>query len=211
MSGTKSFESAETAENFGGAPQPLPTEDARSFAGVPDSFQRLWTPHRQAYIYGDARPKTTDSQECPFCRAPSRPDDESLIIYRGEQVFVLMNLFPYNAGHILVCPYRHISEYVDLTVEERQEFGEVTAQSVRVLKSVSGPQGFNLGMNQGAVAGAGIAGHLHQHIIPRWAGDSNFFPIIAKTKAMSQLLGDTRQALAEAWAKGSDSASTDAE
>ena len=114
-----------------------------------------------------------------------------------------MNLFPYNSGHLLVCPYRHVADYTDLTDEERVEVGELTATSMRVLRATSGPQGFNLGMNQGDVAGAGIAAHLHQHIVPRWLGDANFLPIIAQTKAVPQLLSDARQMLADAWPKES--------
>lgn len=177
----------------------VPVEDGQSLAGVPDGFQRLWTPHRIAYIKGESRPKTGEECECPFCLAPQKTDSEGLIVYRGEKVFALMNLFPYNSGHMLVCPYRHISGYIDLTSEERAEFGEVTAQALRVLGAVSGCQGFNLGMNQGKIAGAGVSAHLHQHIVPRWGGDSNFFPIIAQTKAMTHLLEESRASLAEAW------------
>lgn len=182
----------------------IPTEDGRAYAGVPDAFQRLWTPHRQVYISGESRPATASCDDCPFCQGPKFSDEQSLIVYRGKSVYVLMNLFPYNAGHLLVCPYRHISNYIDLTVSERAEFGEVTAQAVRTLQGVSRPQGFNLGMNQGQVAGAGIAQHLHQHIVPRWGGDANFFPIIAQTKAISQLLSQAREQLAAGWADYSE-------
>ncbi len=137
---------------------------------------------------------------CPFCAGPQRGDDESaLIIARGEHCFAVMNLYPYNPGHLLICPYRHIPLYVDLTAAERVEFGEMTATAVRVLQKASSPDGFNMGMNQGAVAGAGIAAHLHQHVVPRWSGDANFFPIIAQTKAVPQLLADTRDLLARTW------------
>lgn len=99
-----------------------------------------------------------------------------------------MNLFPYNSGHLLVCPYRHVSDYTELTNEERVELGDLTATAMRVSREVAGPHGFNLGMNQGEVAGAGIAAHLHQHVVPRWAGDANFLPIIARTKAVPSFL-----------------------
>ncbi|MDO4613931.1 MAG: HIT domain-containing protein [Actinomycetaceae bacterium] len=190
----------------------LPTpREGSDFAGEPDGFERLWTPHRWAYISGEEKPADHSSKECPFCVAPSRSDEEGLIVYRGERVFALMNLFPYNSGHLLVCPYRHVPGYVDLTPEEREEFGEVTAQALRVLGASSQPQGFNLGMNQGEVAGAGIAAHLHQHIIPRWRGDANFFPLIARTKAVPELIGQARERLAMAWreAAGSCSDNTD--
>lgn len=174
-------------------------ESSFEFAGVPDPFQRLWTPHRMAYVEGDAKPRTQDRADCPFCRAPKLSDEEGLIVYRGENAFVLMNLFPYNSGHLLICPYRHTSWYPDLTVQERDEISALTVQAMKVLKQVVNAQGFNLGMNQGEVAGAGIAAHLHQHVVPRYGGDANFLPIIAQTKAVPQLLEDARQQLAENW------------
>ena len=110
-----------------------------------------------------------------------------------------MNLFPYNPGHVLVCPYRHVSLYVDLTDDETTEFTRLTKSAVRALEASSGPQGFNIGMNQGAVAGAGVAAHLHQHIVPRWGGDMNFLPVVGQTKALPVLLEDARSRLAAAW------------
>lgn len=174
-------------------------EDALTFAGVPDPFQRLWTPHRMAYVEGDEKPATKKAHDCPFCHAPQVSDEEGLIVYRGENAFVLMNLFPYNSGHLLICPYRHTSWYTDLTLEERDEISALTAHAMRVLKKVVHAQGFNLGMNQGEVAGAGIAAHLHQHIVPRYGGDANFLPIIAQTKAVPQLIEDARRLLAQSW------------
>jgi ATP adenylyltransferase len=167
--------------------------------GVPDAFQRLWTPHRLAYITGDARPSTPESDECPFCIAPTKPDEQTLIVRRGKTCFVLLNLYPYSAGHLLVCPYRHVSLYVDLTPEETCEFGELTQQAIRTLKAVSNPQGFNVGINQERAGGAGIAAHLHQHVVPRWIGDSNFLPIVAQTRAIGQLLSEVRVQLANGW------------
>lgn len=171
-------------------------EDAATLAGVPDEFQRLWTPHRMAYIQAGPEPLR---EECPFCAAPQRSDADGLIVARGETAFVLLNLFPYNSGHLLVCPYRHIATYDEATPAEVAEIGALTQTAMRVLRDVSGCDGFNLGMNQGRVAGAGVDGHLHQHVVPRWATDANFFPIIAKTKALPQLLGDVRDAIAGAW------------
>ncbi|MDR1432407.1 MAG: HIT domain-containing protein [Propionibacteriaceae bacterium] len=175
------------------------TEPAESFAGAPDSFQRLWTPHRMAYIDGAERPKTGAAAECPFCLAPGKDDAGGLIVRRGESVFAVMNLFPYSPGHLLVCPYRHLADLTELNQAECQELTAFTQAAMRALRKVSAPAGFNLGINQGQVAGAGIAAHLHQHIVPRWAGDANFFPIIAQTKAMPQLLEDTRVRLQAAW------------
>lgn len=123
-------------------------------------------------------------------------------MHHGETCFVVMNLFPYNPGHLLVCPYRHVPGYPELTQEERRELGELSATAMTVIKGALGAEGFNLGMNQGSVAGAGIAAHLHQHIVPRWVGDANFFPIIAQTKAVPELIEDTRRKLAAAWPEG---------
>lgn len=165
--------------------------------GVPDAFQRLWTPHRMVYIKGEGKPR--HEGECPFCTSPGRSDAEGLIVFRGEHAFVVMNLFPYSPGHLLVCPYRHVSGYVDATEEETLEIARLTQQGIATLTKVSAPAGFNIGMNQGDVAGAGIAAHLHQHIVPRWAGDMNFMPVVARTRVLPQLLEDARAQLAEAW------------
>ncbi|WP_438855606.1 HIT family protein [Agromyces sp. M3QZ16-3] len=174
----------------------VPTDDAADLAGVPDAFQRLWTPHRMVYIQHGQQP---DEHSCPFCRAPELSDEQSLIVARGTHAYVLLNLFPYNSGHLLVCPYRHIATYDEATTEEVAEIGELTQVAMRTVKQVSRCDGFNIGMNQGRIAGAGIAGHLHQHIVPRWALDANFFPIIAGTKALPRLLGEVREEIAGAW------------
>ncbi len=170
--------------------------DAMTLPGVPDEFQRLWTPHRMAYISAGREPM---EQNCPFCAAPEKSDEDGLIVARGRTAYVLLNLFPYNSGHLLVCPYRHIATYDQATDEEVAEIGALTQRGMRVLRATSRCDGFNLGMNQGAIAGAGVDAHLHQHIVPRWASDANFFPIIAKTKALPQLLGDVRRVVADAW------------
>nr|WP_309080109.1 HIT domain-containing protein [Zhihengliuella sp.] len=166
--------------------------------GVPDSFQRLWTPYRMAYIKAGQQ-QVTDEHSCPFCRAPERSDEESLIVHRGETAFVVLNLFPYNPGHLLVCPYRHVPNYTDVTVEETAEIAALSQHAMRVLRRTANPSGFNLGMNQGTTGGAGIAAHLHQHVVPRWGGDGNFFPIIAQTKAIPATLADVREQIAGAW------------
>lgn len=171
-------------------------EAAASLPGVPDGFQRLWTPHRMAYIAAGPQPLR---EACPFCAAPDKSDEDGLIVARGRTAYVLLNLFPYNSGHLLVCPYRHIATYDQATAEEVAEIGELTQIGMRVLREVSRCDGFNIGMNQGAVAGAGVDEHLHQHVVPRWSADANFFPIIARTKALPQLLGDVREAVSAAW------------
>ncbi|MDR1790866.1 MAG: HIT domain-containing protein [Propionibacteriaceae bacterium] len=180
------------------------SESAAEFAAAPDGLERLWTPYRMAYI--DSHNDGSPEPECPFCAAPGKSDEDGLIVYRGETCYVVLNLFPYSPGHVLVCPYRHVADYTDLTDAERVEVGELTAAAMRTLRAVSQPHGFNIGMNQGDVAGAGIAKHLHQHIVPRWFGDANFFPIIAQTKAIPQLLGDTRERLAAVFGHCGDTA-----
>ncbi|KLO63150.1 MULTISPECIES: HIT domain-containing protein [Dermacoccus] len=177
---------------------PEHAESEHDFAGEPDGFGRLWTPHRMAYIEAD-RPSRDAGDGCPFCAAPGKDDAEGLIVHRGEHCFVVMNLFPYNPGHLLVCPYRHVPHYIDLTDAETEEFTKLTKQGIRALKAASNPAGFNLGMNQGDVAGAGVAAHLHQHIVPRWGGDMNFMPIVGQTKALPVLLEDSRQRIAASW------------
>jgi ATP adenylyltransferase len=174
---------------------------ADEFAGVPDAFGRLWTPHRLAYIQGEGKPATDAGEDCPFCRIPSLSDEDGLIVARGTLAYVVLNLFPYNAGHLLLVPYRHVADYPDLSDAETAEVAALTQTAIRVLREVSAPHGFNVGINLGVVAGAGIAAHLHQHLVPRWGGDSNFMPIVAQTRVLPQILGDTRRLLADAWPK----------
>lgn len=170
-------------------------------AGVPDAFQRLWTPHRMVYIGGENKPTDDSEGSCPFCRSPLRSDPSGLVVHRGETCYVVMNLYPYNPGHLLVCPYRHVSAYPDLEADETVELSQLSQQAMRVITAVSRPHGFNLGMNQGEVAGAGIAAHLHQHVVPRWQGDANFLPVVGRTKALPQLLEEARALLAAEWAR----------
>ncbi len=184
--------------------QPDPQDQVRieepfQHPGAPEPFGRLWTPHRMVYIGGQDKPQDSSADQCPFCAAPTRSDDDALIVHRGHGAYVLMNLYPYNTGHLLICPYRHVSDWTAATAAEREEIGALTARAMEVVRAVAHPHGFNLGMNQGQVAGAGIAAHLHQHVVPRWTGDANFMPIIGRTKPVPQLLGDQRTMLAEAW------------
>jgi ATP adenylyltransferase len=180
--------------------EPPDIRAAEDYAGDPDAFGRLWTPHRLVYIRGENKPPNADEgRDCPFCRAPGDADEERLIVARGQRVYAVLNLYPYNSGHLLVVPYRHVADYVDLSTAELDEFGEFTQRALRTLASVMAPHGYNIGMNQGAVAGAGIAAHLHQHVVPRWGGDTNFMPVVARTRVLPQLLADAREALADAW------------
>ena len=172
-------------------------------AGTPDGFRRLWMPHRMAYIKGENKPPGPGAGEgCPFCLIQQMADEEALIVARGTLVYAVLNLYPYNSGHLMVCPVRHVADYTDLDERETAELADFTKIAMGVLRGVSGAQGFNIGMNMGGVAGAGIAAHLHQHIVPRWGGDANFMPVIGQTKVLPQLLAETRDILAAAWKQG---------
>jgi ATP adenylyltransferase len=161
--------------------------------GDPDAFQRLWAPDRLTYVTG---PK---DGECPFCVVPGKSDEDGLVVQRGEVAYAVLNLYPYNPGHLLLVPYRHVADLTELTPEETAEIAALTAQGITALRAASGAQGFNVGLNLGAVAGAGIAAHLHQHVVPRWGGDTNFMPAVGHTRVLPQLLGQTREMLAAAW------------
>ena len=175
-------------------------EPASAFAGEPDGFGRLWTPHRMAYIQGEGKPSHDQAgDDCPFCTAPSRSDEDALIVARGSLVYAVLNLYPYNSGHLMSVPYRHVADYTDLTADETAELADFTQHAMRALRRAMAPHGFNVGLNQGAVAGAGIAAHLHQHVVPRWGGDTNFIPVVAHTRVLPQLLSDARRVLADAW------------
>lgn len=161
---------------------------------APLDWDRLWAPHRLPYLQG-----TEKSDGCVFCISEDGSKKTELIVRHGNECFVVMNLYPYNSGHLLVCPYRHIADVTELSVSEASELHLLTKQSMQALRKVSGAQGFNIGINQGSVSGAGIADHLHQHVVPRWQGDTNFMPVIGGTKVLAQLLTDLRDLLAKAW------------
>jgi ATP adenylyltransferase len=167
--------------------------------GEPDGLDRLWTPHRMAYIRGQDKPADDSAGQCPFCRIPTLPDEEGLVVHRGELAYAVLNLYPYAPGHLMVCPYRHIADYTETTEAESAEIADLTKQAMTVIRTVSNAGGFNIGINQGHVGGAGVAAHLHQHVVPRWPGDQNFMPIIGRTKTLPELLSDTRELLASAW------------
>jgi ATP adenylyltransferase len=167
--------------------------------GMPDAWSRLWAPHRLDYLRGENRPLAGNEITCPFCEIPQMSDEEGLVVHRGKHAYVVMNLYPYNPGHLLICAYRHVADLTELTQEEREEIFALTSHAMTTIRKVSQPEGFNLGMNQGAISGAGVAAHIHQHVVPRWSGDANFMPIIGKTKVLPQLLTITRNELAAAW------------
>ena len=180
--------------------EPVLPEGPPGLAGDPDGMQRLWVPHRMVYLGGADKPSDDGpGPGCPFCRVQTQDDATALVVARGERAFVVLNLYPYNSGHLLVCPYRHVADYVALDDDETAEVTALTRTAIRALTHAYQPHGFNLGMNQGAVAGAGIAAHLHQHVVPRWSGDANFLPIVARTRALPELLADARSRLAQAW------------
>jgi ATP adenylyltransferase len=166
---------------------------------MPDAWSRLWAPHRLDYLRGENRPLAGNEITCPFCEIPEMSDEEGLVVHRGKHAYVVMNLYPYNPGHLLICAYRHVADLTELTQEEREEIFALTSHAMTTIRKVSQPEGFNLGMNQGAISGAGVAAHIHQHVVPRWSGDANFMPIIGKTKVLPQLLTITRNELAAAW------------
>lgn len=163
-----------------------------------ESWERLWTPHRMAYIRGESRPATSQPEHCPFCLDQGAPDN--LVVVRGQSAYVVMNLYPYNPGHVLVCPYRHVADYTDLLEDEVAEVASLTRRMMMAIRAASNPAGFNIGMNQGSLAGAGISAHLHQHIVPRWRGDSNFMTTVAGARTMVMLLEESREQLAAALA-----------
>jgi len=166
---------------------------------MPDAWARLWAPHRLDYLRGENRPLAGNEITCPFCEIPTMSDEDGLVVHRGIHAYVVMNLYPYNPGHLLICAYRHVADLTDLTNEEREEIFALTSHAMSTIRKVSQPEGFNLGMNQGAISGAGVAAHIHQHVVPRWSGDANFMPIIGKTKVLPQLLTITRNELAASW------------
>jgi len=173
--------------------------------GIPDRWARLWAPHRMAYLAGENRPKSDNEIGCPFCEIPKELDEPALVVARGNEVYAVLNLYPYNPGHLLICTYRHVADLTEITASEHEELSRFTSKAMRVLRAVSKPAGFNLGMNQGAASGAGVAEHIHQHVIPRWNGDANFMPLIGQTKVLPKLLSDSRTELANAWKEVGDS------
>jgi ATP adenylyltransferase len=155
----------------------------------------LWSPWRMKYIMNNER-----GAECIFCTAVnSIQDEENLILYRGKYSFVMMNRFPYTSGHIMVVPYEHKAVIKAFSEEILTEIMKLIARAEQVLDNVYEPEGYNVGANVGAAAGAGIADHLHFHIVPRWAGDTNFMSTLANTRVLPEALGETYHRLFKAW------------
>ncbi|MGH2819985.1 MAG: HIT family protein [Actinomycetota bacterium] len=163
-------------------------------------MERLWSPWRSEYV-GSAG----EGDECIFCSGLERgADEDSGILYRAARSFVLLNAFPYNSGHVMVAPTRHVGELHDMTEEERGELMDVTTTTIEVIRRGMNPHGFNVGMNLGRVAGAGIPGHLHMHVVPRWGGDTNFMPVVGETKVLPEMLSDTDAKLRPLFAELAD-------
>jgi ATP adenylyltransferase len=157
--------------------------------------ERLWAPWRLEYVQNAGK-----QDDCFFCAAAASDDDESqLVVHRGEHAFVLLNKFPYASGHLLVAPYRHGVNFGDLDTDESLEIHRLGAQGVEALAATYSPEGYNLGWNIGRIAGAGIPDHGHMHVVPRWAGDTNFMPVLADVKVIPEHLVVTRARLADAW------------
>jgi ATP adenylyltransferase len=155
--------------------------------------QRIWAPWRLAYVKEAAK---GDEQECIFCTKPAAGDDTAnLVVHRGERCFVVLNMFPYTNGHLMVAPYEHIATLVDVDAEAVAEMMALTQRAMRVLDRIYSPQGYNVGFNQGRVAGAGVEHHIHLHVVPRWGGDTNFMPVLADTRVMPQSLEQSYEAL----------------
>jgi ATP adenylyltransferase len=153
-------------------------------------MEKLWAPWRIEYIL---QPK---AEGCIFCSKPAEKNDQkNLIVHRGEFCFVIMNYYPYNNGHLMVIPYRHIAGMEELTSEENMEMMKLLPLSIKALKNSMHPDGFNIGMNLGKVAGAGVKDHLHFHVVPRWDGDTNFMPVTGHSKVISQALEETWHSL----------------
>lgn len=158
-------------------------------------MRRIWSPWRSAYV---GQEPSADAG-CIFCRFADEDDDaRNLVALRGEHAYVVLNRFPYNAGHLMVVPYRHTAAYGELPPETLAEMMALLGRCVRALDASYGPDGYNAGMNLGAAAGAGVADHLHLHAVPRWEGDTNFMPVLADVKVVPELLEETYRTIAEA-------------
>jgi ATP adenylyltransferase len=156
--------------------------------------RQLWAPWRLEYLAG------ADEQEgCVFCRAAEGDDEAGFVVQRGDHGFALLNRYPYASGHLMVAPYRHESEFGELSSDEAVEIHRLAAAAIGALAEAMRPQGFNVGWNLGRIAGAGVVDHVHLHVVPRWAGDTNFMPVLADVKVIPEALEDTRRRLADAW------------
>jgi ATP adenylyltransferase len=154
-------------------------------------LERLWTPWRNEYVTSAG-----ESEGCIFCDHLAQEDDRAArILHRGRKTFVILNAFPYNTGHLMVAPFRHVGDICDLENDERDEMMSLTSQSIAIIRDAMKAHGFNVGMNLGTVAGAGIPGHIHMHVVPRWGGDTNFMPVVGRTKVLPEMIEQTDEKL----------------
>ena len=153
-------------------------------------MKKIWAPWRMEYI------QMEKPDGCILCEIPKQEsDDANYILYRGDKNFVIMNSYPYNPGHLMIVPYRHVANLEELTDEERHEHFDIVSRSIKVLRQAFSPEGFNLGMNIGKIAGAGIEDHIHTHMVPRWQGDTNFMPLISDVRVVPEAIAATYQKL----------------
>jgi ATP adenylyltransferase len=156
--------------------------------------RQLWAPWRLEYVQG-----ADEDAGCVFCRAAESDDAAGLVVHRSERAFVLLNKFPYASGHLMVAPFRHEGDFGALTADEAAEMHRLAATAIAALAETMHPQGYNVGWNLGRIAGAGVVDHVHLHVVPRWAGDTNFMPVLADVKVLPEALDDTRRKLVGAW------------
>jgi len=173
--------------------QPKESEMPESNENQPTVQRPLWAPWRIEYIRGH-KPDT-----CFFCKKAKRDCEQDHVVFKGKRAFVLLNDFPYNSGHLLVAPYRHLSAMTLLEPEELQEISELLLKSQEVLDRLMHPAGYNIGFNIGAAAGAGVKDHIHGHVVPRWVGDTNFMPVLDGPRCVPEALDDTARLIRNAW------------
>ena len=157
-------------------------------------MERLWAPWRLEYIES-----ADDAAGCIFCAALAGDGEDSLVVHRGRRAFALLNRFPYASGHFMIAPTRHVGDFGELDEAEVLEVHRLASAGIGALRELYSPQAFNLGWNLGRAAGAGVVDHVHLHVVPRWAGDTNFMPVLADVRVLPEHLRDTRRKLAEAW------------
>ena len=162
-------------------------------------MEHLWTPWRLAYVTG----ASAGVGECVFCEAQERQDEEALIVHRGPTCFVILNKYPYNNGHVMIVPKRHVGRLAELHADELAEFAQLTQQAERVLTDAYDPHGFNMGLNLGKPAGAGVLYHLHMHVVPRWNGDTNFMTVVGETRVLPEELHQAGARVRAGFARGS--------
>lgn len=159
--------------------------------GEQDHLQRLWTPYRMNYLAEAPLKRDNGKDDQPFSEIPQLPDEDGLVVARGELVYAVLNLYPYNPGHLMVAPYMHTGDLPSLPAEVAAAVTSLSQQALRVLQAVLAPEGYNLGFNLGRVAGAGVIDHLHQHVVPRWNGDTNYMPVLAEVKVIPEHIDAT--------------------